>query len=136
MEIQHPPEFTVRPVGYIHSELKDLKDCPLQESENAPEAYLEVESAYSQAVKDIAVGDKLIILTWFHLADREILKCYKRNLVGTEEFGVFSTRSPNRPNPIGLHNVTVMEVIDGRKIKIYPMEALNGTPVLDIKPVL
>lgn len=135
MKLQQPAEsFTVQPIGFISSKLNDLKDCPLQESENAPEAYLEFYTPYIQGIKDITVGDKLIILTWFHLADRNTLQCYKQNLVGTKEFGVFSTRSPDRPNPIGLHTVTVLEIVNEQKIKIFPIEALNGTPVIDIKP--
>jgi tRNA-Thr(GGU) m(6)t(6)A37 methyltransferase TsaA len=137
MKVQQPREvFDVRPIGFINSPLNDLKDCPLQESENAPEAYLELYSLYTQGIKDISVGDKLIVLTWFHLADREILKCYKRNMVGSKEFGVFSTRSPDRPNPIGLHTVTVLEIVNEQKIKIFPIEALNGTPVIDVKPFI
>jgi tRNA-Thr(GGU) m(6)t(6)A37 methyltransferase TsaA len=133
---QSTESFNVWPIGFINSELNDLKDCPLQESENAPAAYLEFYTSYIQGIKNIAVGNKLIILTWFHLADRTILKCYRRNMVGTEEFGVFSTRSPDRPNPIGLHTVTVLEIINEQKIKIFPIEALNGTPVIDIKPFI
>jgi tRNA-Thr(GGU) m(6)t(6)A37 methyltransferase TsaA len=137
MKPQQPTaSFNVQPIGFISSELKDLKDCPLQESENAPEAYLEFYTPYVQGIKDITVGDKLIILTWFHLADRNILQCYKQNLVGTKEFGVFSTRSPDRPNPIGLHTVTVLQIVNEQKIKIFPIEALNGTPVIDIKPFI
>ncbi|MCX2680017.1 tRNA (N6-threonylcarbamoyladenosine(37)-N6)-methyltransferase TrmO [Galbibacter sp. EGI 63066] len=125
----------VKPIGYIISQLTDLKDCPLQESENAPEAYLELQPQYTEGIKNIKVGDKIIILTWFHLADRETLKCPKRYMIGSEEFGVFSTRSPDRPNPIGLHTVTIIEKLNKQKIKIFPMEALDGTPVIDIKPV-
>jgi tRNA-Thr(GGU) m(6)t(6)A37 methyltransferase TsaA len=137
MEVQQPTEtFNVKPIGFINSQLTDLKDCPLQESENAPEAYLELHPSYTEGIKDIVVGNKLVILTWFHLADREILKCYRRDKVGSEEFGVFSTRSPDRPNPIGLHIVTVLEKVNEQKIKIFPMEALNGTPVIDIKPFI
>lgn len=137
MKVQQPAEtFDVRPIGFITSKLKDLKDCPLQESENAPEAYLEFYTSYIEGIKDIAVGNRLIILTWFHLADRKILKCYRGNLVGSEEFGVFSTRSPDRPNPIGLHTVTVLEIVNEQKIKIFPIEALNGTPVIDVKPLI
>lgn len=137
MNHQQPTaSFDLHPIGFINSPLHDLKDCPLQESENAPEAYLELYPSYVPCIKDIAAGDKLVILTWFHLADRNVLQCYKRNLVGTEEFGVFSTRSPDRPNPIGLHTVTVLEIVNEQKIKIFPMEALNGTPVIDIKPVI
>jgi len=137
MSVQQTLEaFNVLPIGFINSELTELKDCPLQESENAPEAYLELYGPYIQGLKDIAVGNKLIILTWFHLADRKVLQCYKRNLVGSEEYGVFSTRSPDRPNPIGLHTVTVLEIVNEQKIKIFPIEALNGTPVIDIKPYI
>lgn len=137
MEVQKPAEtFTVRPIGFINSKLNDLKDCPLQESENAPEAFLEFYASYIQGMKDITAGNKLIILTWFHLADRKILTCYRRNMVGSEKFGVFSTRSPDRPNPIGLHTVTVLEIVNEQKIKIFPIEALNGTPVIDIKPFI
>ena len=128
--------FTILPIGIISSELTDLRDCPLQGSENAPEAYVEFYNFYVEGIKDIAVGDKLVILTWFHLASRDILKCYRGNMVGTEEFGVFSTRSPDRPNPIGLHTVTVMEIVNEQKIRVFPMEALNGTPVIDIKPYI
>lgn len=137
MKNQQPAEeYKLRPIGFIRSKLTDLKDCPLQESEDAPEAYLEFDSFYLEGIKDIAIGDRLIILTWFHLADRKVLKCYRRNMVGSEEFGVFSTRSPDRPNPIGLHTVVVLEILNEGMIKIFPMEALNGTPVIDIKPVI
>ena len=133
---QPTTSFNVQPIGFITSRLTDLKDCPLQESENAPEAYLEFYTPYIEGAKDIAVGDKLIILTWLHIADRNVLKCHKRNLVGSKEFGVFSTRSPDRPNPIGLHTVTVLEIVNKQKIKIFPIEALNETPVIDIKPFI
>lgn len=133
---QSTATFNVRPIGFINSKLKDIKDCPLQESEGAPEAYLEFYTSYIEGAKDIGVGNKLVVLTWFHLAGREVLKCYKQNKVGTKEFGVFSTRSPDRPNPIGLHIVTVVEIVNEQKIKIFPIEALNGTPVIDIKPFI
>jgi tRNA-Thr(GGU) m(6)t(6)A37 methyltransferase TsaA len=137
MKIQQSIQvFKVQPIGFINSKLTDLKDCPLQESENAPEAYLQLYAPYMEGIKDICVGNKLVILTWFHLANREILKCHRRNMTGSTEFGVFSTRSPDRPNPIGLHTVTVLEIVDEQKIKIFPIEALNGTPVIDIKPFL
>lgn len=124
----------MNPIGFINSQLTDLKDCPLQESENAPEAYLELYTSSTEGIKDLTVGYKLVILTWFHLPDREILKCYRRNRIDSKEFGVFSTRSPDRPNPIGLHTVTVLEIVNEQKIKIFPIEAPNGTPVIDIKP--
>lgn len=137
MNIQQPVEaISVYPVGIIRSTLDDLRDCPLQESEGAPEAYLEIYSTYIEAIKDLAIGDRLFLFTWLHLADRSVVTCHKRNLAGTEHFGVFSTRSPDRPNPIGLHSVRVVELTSRNSIKIFPMEALNGTPVIDIKPVI
>jgi tRNA-Thr(GGU) m(6)t(6)A37 methyltransferase TsaA len=126
--------FEVMPIGMITSILTNLKDCPLQEAEGAPEAYIEFYSAYADGIKDIQTGDKIIILTWLHLADREVRQCYRRNDVGSREYGVFSTRSPDRPNPIGFHVATVSEVLNEKTIRIYPIEVINGTPVLDIKP--
>ncbi|MHA4842917.1 tRNA (N6-threonylcarbamoyladenosine(37)-N6)-methyltransferase TrmO [Flavitalea antarctica] len=128
--------FNIRPVGFIHSTLNDLKDCPLQENEGGPEVYIEFEKPYIDGIRDIQAGDKIIILTWLHPANREIVRCYRRNDVGSKESGVFSTRSPDRPNPIGLHIATVIECVNQSRIKIFPMEALNATPVIDIKPVL
>lgn len=128
--------FTLHPIGFISSSLTKLEDCPLQETEGAPEAYLEFHNPFIEGIKDIKAGDQLIVLTWFHVANREVIKCYRRNMVGSEEFGVFSTRSPDRPNPIGLHTVTVLEITNEQKLKIFPMEALNGTPVVDVKPVI
>ena len=126
--------FDVRPIGMIRSTLQSLKDCPLQEAEGAPEAYINFETEYVDGIKDIEAGDKLIILTWLHLADRGVVRCHKRNDVGSKAFGVFSTRSPDRPNPIGFHVATVLEKVNVNTIKVFPMEALNGTPVIDIKP--
>lgn len=135
MQDLHSTEsFHVRPIGHIISSLKRLEECPLQEAEDAPEAYIEFHASYSDGISDLKPGDRIIILTWLHLANRSVVKCYKRNDVGSREFGVFSTRSPDRPNPIGLHIATVMEIVNGNQIKIFPMEVLNGTPVVDIKP--
>ncbi len=128
--------YQLKQIGIIQSELKDLKDCPLQETENAPAAYLVLDKLFADGIKDIKAGNKLIVLTWLHLADREVLKCYKRNEIGSKEFGVFSTRSPDRPNPVGLHTVTVLEIVNEQTIKIFPIEALNETPVIDIKPFI
>lgn len=128
--------FQLRPVGVIISTLVNIEDCPLQESEGGPEAFLQLHEPYERGGKDFKAGDKLILLTWLHLADREVLQCHSRRFVGTKEFGVFSTRSPDRPNPIGLHTVTVIELISPQKFRVFPLEALNGTPVIDIKPVI
>jgi tRNA-Thr(GGU) m(6)t(6)A37 methyltransferase TsaA len=129
-------EQTIKFIGKIHSDLKKIEDCPLQENENAPAARLEIFPAYTEGIKNIAEGNKLVILTWLHQADREVLKCHQRNEVGSEKLGVFSTRSPDRPNPIGLHTVTVIGIADERMIEIIPIEVLDGTPVIDIKPFI
>lgn len=129
-------ESAIKFIGIIHSELKKIEECPLQENENAPEAYLEIYTSYIEGIKNIVAGNKLIILTWLHLADREILKCYPRNEINSKKAGVFSTRSPDRPNPIGLHQAEVLEVTPTGYLKVFPLEALDGTPILDIKPFL
>ena len=127
--------FTVRPVGVIRSELRDLAAAPRQGSEGAPDAWLQVDPAYAPALRAIAAGDELIILTWLHRADRGQLETHPRNDPKSPLAGVFATRSPDRPNPIGLHRVTVREVA-GTQLRIGPIEAIDGKPVVDIKPVL
>ena len=127
--------FTVRPVGVIRSELRDLAAAPRQGSEGAPDAWLQVDPAYAPALRAIAAGDELIILTWLHRADRGQLETHPRNDPKSPLTGVFATRSPDRPNPIGLHRVTVREVA-GARLRVGPIEAIDGTPVVDIKPVL
>ena len=127
--------FTVRPVGVIRSELRDLADAPRQGSEGAPDAWLQVDPAYAPALRAIKAGDELIVLTWLHRADRRRLETHPRNDRRSPFAGVFATRSPDRPNPIGLHRVTVREV-DGARLRVGPIEAIDGTPVVDIKPAL
>ena len=128
-------QFVLHPIGVVRSTLKNIEDCPLQGTEGAPEAWLDIASAFTNAIQDIEVGNSLILLTWFHHADRKILKCIRRKEYDSPEVGVFSTRSPDRPNPIGLHRVKVLE-ISSDHIKVFPLEALDGTPLIDIKPVL
>ena len=128
--------FFCNTIGIINSKLIDLKDCPLQESENAPEAYLEIHHQYIEGVKNISAGSRVVIVTWLHLANRDVLSTHRRNEIDTPEVGVFSTRSPDRPNPIGLHTVTIVEIISENHFKIFPIEVINNTPVIDIKPVL
>ena len=127
--------FTLEPIGVIHSELVSRENAPRQGYEGAPEAWLEIDPAFEEALHLLSVGDAVIILTWFHQADRTALQVHPRNMPDTPLTGVFATRSPDRPNPIGLHRVTILE-IDGLRLKIAPIEAIDGTPVIDIKPVL
>ncbi len=119
----------------IRSSLKDRSKAPKQGSEGAPDAWLEVHPFAAEALDGLAVGDEIIILTWFHQARRETLKVHPRSDPNWRLTGVFATRSPDRPNPIGLHHVIVRK-IEQRRLLIGPIEAIDGTPVIDIKPVI
>lgn len=129
-------DYNIRPIGVVRSTLKDLADCPLQENEGAPEATLRMHEGFAEGTANIQPGDRLILFTWLHKADREVLKCYPRNEKTAREIGVFSTRSPDRPNPIGMHVVGVVDRISANEIKVYPLEVLDGTPLVDIKPII
>jgi tRNA-Thr(GGU) m(6)t(6)A37 methyltransferase TsaA len=126
---------TLRPIGVIASELVSLAEAPMQGSEGAPDAWLEVDASFADALLGIEVGDELIVITWFHRADRGVLQTRPRSDPRNPMTGVFATRSPDRPNPLGLHPVTV-RAIDGTRLRVGPIEAIDGTPVVDIKPVL
>ena len=128
-------QFSIRAVGTIRSSLKTRAEAPLQGSEGAPDAWLEVEPEFALALSRIAAGDELVIVTWLHRADRGVLEVHPRGDVTIPLTGVFGTRSPDRPNPLGLHRVTVRE-ISGTRLRIGPIEAIDGTPVVDIKIVL
>lgn len=127
--------YTIEPIGYVRSALINLEDAPMQGDEGAPEAWLELTTQASPGLLGINVGDELIILTWLHLADRDVLQVHPRGDLNRPLTGVFATRSPDRPNPIGLHRVSVLEVAD-RRIRVDALEAIDGTPIVDIKPVL
>jgi tRNA-Thr(GGU) m(6)t(6)A37 methyltransferase TsaA len=122
-------------IGVVRSTLKNLDDCPLQESEQAPGAVIEISDEYLVGIRSLNPGDQIVLLTWLHQADRSVIECYPRNEVSTPTLGVFATRSPNRPNPIGIHNVTITS-IKNNVIAVDALEALDGTPVIDIKPVI
>jgi len=126
----------LRPIGVIRSPLKTREEAPKQGSEGAPEAWVEIDAAYSGAVADIREGDEIILLTWFHRSRRDVLEVHPRGDPGNPLTGVFATRSPDRPNPIGLHRVRVRETDHRARLRVWPLEALDGTPVIDIKPVL
>jgi tRNA-Thr(GGU) m(6)t(6)A37 methyltransferase TsaA len=128
-------QYSLRPIGYIRSTLRALVEAPRQGSEGAPDAWLEVDPAFARALSTIAAGDELIVVTWLHRADRAVLEVHPRDDPQNPLAGVFATRSPDRPNPLGLHRVTVRE-IDGTRLRIGPIEAIDGTPVVDIKAVL
>ena len=122
-------------VATVESPLKERAAAPKQGDEGAPEATIVVEAGFVPAIDGIAPGDELLLLTWLDRASRDVLAVHPRGDVSRPEMGVFATRSPDRPNPIGLHRVTVLEV-DGRRMRVSGLEALDGTPVVDVKPVL
>lgn len=127
--------YSLYPVGFVRSALKQIADAPRQGHEGAPDAWLEVDPALVEGLDGFAVGDKIIVITWFHRAKRDILKLHPRDDETIPLTGVFATRSPDRPNPLGLHPVTIL-AIDGPRLKVRPLEAIDGTPIVDIKPVL
>lgn len=127
--------FGLRPIGTIRSPLKEPVDAPRQGSHGAPDAWLEVRPWAAEGLESLAAGDAIIVITWLHRARRDLLKVHPRGDTSRDLAGVFATRSPDRPNPLGLHAVTVRE-IDGTRLLIGPIEAIDGTPVVDIKPVL
>ena len=125
----------MRPIGVVESPLVDLSDAPKQGDEGAPLAWIVLDEAYAPAAANLEPGSPLIVLTWFHLASRDVLRVHPRSDPGRAEQGVFSTRSPDRPNPIGMHVVEIVAV-DGTRIQVRNLEAIDGTPVVDLKPVL
>ena len=127
--------YTIEPIGVVHSQLTDLEDAPMQVDEAAPEAWLELTPSAAPGLLGITAGDELILLTWLHRAERDVLQVHPRGDLKRPLTGVFATRSPDRPNPIGLHRVSVLEVAE-QKLKVAPLEAIDGTPIVDIKPVL
>ena len=126
---------TLHPIGYIRSTLKLLQDAPRQGNEGAPDAWIDIASEYTEAMANLTVGENVIVITWFHQSARDVLQTHPRNEVENPLTGVFATRSPDRPNPIGLHRVIVL-AINGNRLQVGPIEAIDGTPVVDIKPVL
>jgi tRNA-Thr(GGU) m(6)t(6)A37 methyltransferase TsaA len=126
---------TLRVIGHVRSPLASRADAPRQGDEGAPAADLELVDEVAPALNGITVGDELLVLTWLHEGDRSTLTTRPRNDPDRPETGVFATRSPDRPNPIGLHRVTVLAV-DGNRLHVARLEAIDGTPVVDLKPVL
>lgn len=128
-------DYSLKPIGIIRSQLERLADAPLQGDEGSYDAWLDLIPEVALGLLGIHVGDKLIILTWLHQAQRDILQVQPRDKQDAPMTGVFATRSSHRPNPIGLHEVTVLEVGE-TQLRIAPIEAIDGTPIIDLKPVL
>ena len=127
--------YTLQPIGVVRSELVDRASAPRQGDEGAPDATIEVVPAFQAALDGIEQGQELIVLTWLHEADRNVLEVHPRDDLDRPLAGVFGTRSSDRPNPIGLHRVAV-RAVEGGRIVVGPLEAIDGTPVVDIKPVI
>lgn len=122
-------------IGRVESPLTDPAAAPKQGDEGAPEAWIVFAGGVEAGLESIAAGDELLVLTWLDRARRDVLRVHPRGDTGRPEQGVFTTRSPDRPNPIGLHRVTVLE-LDGPRMRVRDLEAVDGTPVVDVKPVL
>jgi len=127
--------ISIEPIGVIRSDIKNREDAPLFYTEGAPPAILELMPAYRDGLDRMKAGDEIVIITWLHQARRDVLKVHPRGDDSNPLTGVFSTRSPDRPNPVGLHRVKVLEINPDR-LHIGPIEAIDGTPVIDIKPVV
>ena len=129
------PALTLRPIGRVRSTLRSRHNAPRQGSEGAPDAWIDVYAWAAKALRGLAAGDEILVITWFHKAHREVLEVHPRSDPRNPLTGVFATRSPDRPNPVGLHPVTVRR-IRGNRLRVGPLEAIDGTPVIDIKPLL
>ena len=127
--------FEIRPIGTVSSNLKTLDAAPRQADEGAPEAWLVFEPEAVAGLRNIRPGDDLILITWLDRARRDVLSVHPRGDVSRPPEGVFSTRSPHRPNPLGLHDVKVTAV-EGGRLRVQGLEAIDGTPIVDVKPVL
>lgn len=126
-------QYVVRPIGVVRSTLRSPADAPNQAFEGAPEALLEIEPRFAEALHRIEVGDELILLTWLNLADRDVLQTHPTGDTSIPLNGVFRTRSPDRPNPIGVHRVTVTALESPTSLRVGALEAIDGTPIVDLK---
>ena len=139
MDTGHPgsvlPSAMLRRIGTIRSELTNRNEAPRQGTEGAPDAWLDVEPWAAEALDGVAAGDEIIVITWLHQARRDVFKVHPRSDPSHRLTGVFATRSPDRPNPLGLHPVTV-RAVEGNRLRVGPIEAVDGTPVVDLKPAL
>lgn len=127
--------YPLRPIGWVRSPLVDRASAPKQGDEGSVQAWLVFEPWVAEGLRDIQAGSEMIVLSWLHRARRDVLAVHPRGDPANPESGVFSTRAPDRPNPVGLHRVKVVS-IDGRRLQVHDLEAIDGTPIVDVKPVL
>jgi tRNA-Thr(GGU) m(6)t(6)A37 methyltransferase TsaA len=132
---ERPISYEIRPIGHVESPLVDREAAPKQGFEGAPDAWLVFDPEVAEGIRDLAVGADVFVLTWLHRARRDVLAVHPRDDPRNPETGVFSTRSQDRPNPIGLHRVRIA-AIDGLRVLVRDLEAFDGTPIVDVKPVL
>ena len=128
-------QVDIRAIGKVVSPLASRSDAPRQSDEGAPAAWLVFEPAIAEGLRSLKPGDRIILITWLDRANRETLTVHPRGDLARPPEGVFSTRSADRPNPIGLHEVTI-EAVEGNRVRVRHLEAIDGTPILDVKPVL
>jgi tRNA-Thr(GGU) m(6)t(6)A37 methyltransferase TsaA len=128
--------YLLQPIGYVRSSLKRLEDCRKQNWEGAPEAWVEINPAFAEGLEGITPYSEVILITWLHKARRNVLKVHPRGNPANALRGVFATRSPDRPNPVGLHRVEILEVEGMGRFRVRALEVLDGTPVIDIKPLV
>ena len=126
----------IKKIGLVRSSLKNRQDCPFQEKEGAPEAWIEIDPAYADGLYGLHLGDEIMVFTWMHLANRHTLQVHPRGNRKNPLKGVFATRSPSRPNPIGIHQTRIISLGQPSKIKVQALEVVDKTPVVDIKPVI
>jgi tRNA-Thr(GGU) m(6)t(6)A37 methyltransferase TsaA len=122
------------PIATVRSTLRSLEGAPRQGDEGAPDAWLDVDPAFARGLNGLRAGDEIVLITWLDRADRGVLETHPRNDPSLPPMGVFATRSPDRPNPLGLHRVTI-RAVEGTRLRVGPLEAIDGTPVLDVKIV-
>jgi tRNA-Thr(GGU) m(6)t(6)A37 methyltransferase TsaA len=127
--------YTLTPVGMVRSSLTRRDEAPKQGGEGAPDAWLDIKPDLAACLDGLVVGQAIIVVTWLHQAQRDVLKVHPRGDLNLPLTGIFATRSPDRPNPLGLHRVQILEIAES-KLKVGPLEAIDGTPIVDIKPVL
>lgn len=132
MTERNEDRYVLHPIGIVRSALTSLAAAPLQGDEGAPAAWLELAASVAQGLVGLDVGDQLVVVTWLHQARRDVLQVHPRGRLEAPLTGVFATRSPDRPNPVGLHRVSLLEV-RGPRLRVAPMEAIDGTPIVDIK---
>lgn len=127
--------FELKVIGHVASSLTDQSQAPKQPDEGAPGAWLVFDTSVAEGLRSLKAGDNIVVVTWLDRARRDVLTVHPRGDASRTPEGVFSTRSPHRPNPIGLHDVTIAE-IDGTRLRVHQLEALDGTPIIDLKPAL